>query len=65
METVVQVGQGQLRGSVENGLHIFKGVPYAAPIDGTNRFRAPQPRESQAANGATGDSRSAVVAPKT
>ena len=46
METVVQVGQGQLRGSVDNGLHIFKGVPYAAPIDGPNRFRAPQPRES-------------------
>ena len=46
METVVQVAQGQLRGSVENGLHIFKGVPYAAPIDGPNRFRAPQRRES-------------------
>ena len=46
METVVQVEQGQLRGSVVNGLHIFKGVPYAAPIDGPNRFRAPQPRES-------------------
>jgi para-nitrobenzyl esterase len=46
METVVQVAQGQLRGSVENGLHIFKGVPFAAPINGANRFRAPQPRES-------------------
>lgn len=29
METFVQVAQGQLRGSVENGLHIFEGVPYA------------------------------------
>jgi hypothetical protein len=46
METVVQVAQGQLQGSVENGLHIFKGVPFAASIDGANRFRAPQPRES-------------------
>jgi len=46
MELVIQVAQGQLRGSIENGLHIFKGVPYAAPIDGPNRFRAPQPRES-------------------
>ena len=46
MNTQVNISTGALRGSIENGLHIFKGVPYAAPIDGTNRFRAPQPRES-------------------
>ena len=46
MNTQVNISTGALRGSIENGLHIFKGVPYAAPIDGPNRFRAPQPRES-------------------
>ena len=46
METIVKVAQGDVRGSVEGDLSVFRGVPYAAPIDGVNRFRAPQPRES-------------------
>lgn len=32
---------GQLRGAVEDGLHIFKGVPYAGSPAAGNRFKAP------------------------
>jgi para-nitrobenzyl esterase len=31
-----------VRGSVANGIHTFKGIPYAAPPFGANHFRPPQ-----------------------
>lgn len=34
---------GQLRGALQDGLHIFKGVPYAGSPAGANRFKAPPP----------------------
>lgn len=34
---------GAVRGSEEEGVARFLGIPYAAPPFGTNRFRAPQP----------------------
>lgn len=34
---------GLLEGSLEDGLQIFRGVPYAAAPVGANRWRAPQP----------------------
>lgn len=34
---------GQIRGEVRDGIHVFRGVPYAAPPVGPNRFRPPQP----------------------
>lgn len=34
--------QGLLAGSTDAGLSIFRGVPYAAPPVGANRWRAPQ-----------------------
>src|SRR5438093_7819344 len=40
---VLQTTQGRLRGSAEGGVASFKGVPYAAPPFGANRFRAPAP----------------------
>ena len=43
MDTVVKTTQGKLRGRREDGLHVFRGVPYAAPPVGDLRFRAPQP----------------------
>src|SRR5690242_14732850 len=43
MNSVVKTRYGEIRGSVSNGVNTFKGVPYAAPPFGTNRFRAPQP----------------------
>ena len=38
---VVKTNKGQLRGIHENGVLVFKGVPYAGPSDGANRFKPP------------------------
>jgi carboxylesterase type B len=45
MESVVRTVDGALRGSVAGGIHVFLGVPYAAPPFGANRLRPPQPVE--------------------
>ena len=40
----VSTPQGPVLGEVgETGIHVFKGIPYAAPPVGDYRFRAPQP----------------------
>jgi para-nitrobenzyl esterase len=41
--TVVSISTGRLQGAVEGGVHAFRGIPYAAPVGGANRFRRPQP----------------------
>src|ERR1035438_2151823 len=38
---VVKTTKGKLRGMEENGVLVFKGVPYAGPCDGANRFKPP------------------------
>jgi para-nitrobenzyl esterase len=40
---IVETVSGKLRGSLDNGIHTFKGVPYGASTAGHNRFRSPQP----------------------
>ena len=45
MGAVVEVRQGELRGAVADGVHVFLGVPYAAPPFGAIRLRPPQPVE--------------------
>jgi carboxylesterase type B len=40
---VVKTRSGLARGYVADGVHIFKGVPYAAAPVGVNRLRSPQP----------------------
>ena len=40
---VVAVDSGKLRGSEAGGILSWKGIPFAAPTVGTNRWRAPQP----------------------
>ena len=40
----ISTPQGPVTGEVgETGIHVFKGIPYAAPPVGDFRFRAPQP----------------------
>ena len=45
MKTVVNTRQGAVRGSMADGVVSFKGVPYAAPPFGPNRFQPPRPHE--------------------
>jgi para-nitrobenzyl esterase len=42
-DVVVETRHGKVRGTIAGGINKFKGIPYAAPPFGTNRFRAPQP----------------------
>ncbi|MFM1751776.1 MAG: Carboxylesterase [Actinomycetota bacterium] len=43
MGAIVSTSSGLIEGGIENGVHAFRGIPYAASTDGANRFRAPQP----------------------
>jgi len=40
---VVKVDGGELSGMAENGVRVFKGIPFAAPPVGALRWKAPQP----------------------
>lgn len=42
-EVTAKVDGGVIAGEVVDGLHVFKGIPFAAPPLGANRWRAPQP----------------------
>ncbi|MEP7145362.1 MAG: carboxylesterase family protein, partial [Ferruginibacter sp.] len=39
----VKVANGMLQGIYENGLTVYKGIPFAAPPVGNLRWKAPQP----------------------
>jgi para-nitrobenzyl esterase len=41
----VKVEQGIVQGTIDDGLRIFKGIPFAAPPVGDLRWKAPQPAE--------------------
>ncbi|MEX2373590.1 MAG: carboxylesterase/lipase family protein [Dehalococcoidia bacterium] len=41
----VTTSLGALRGAREDGLAVFRGIPFAAPPTGDRRFRAPAPHE--------------------
>lgn len=46
MQTVVRTRRGAVQGSTADGVATFKGIPYAAPPFGPNRFQPPRPAES-------------------
>lgn len=39
----IHTAEGALRGAVDDGIFVFKGIPYAAPPVGPLRWRAPKP----------------------
>lgn len=41
--SIVSTRNGDVRGLVEDGIHVFRGIPYAAPPFGADRFGPPQP----------------------
>ncbi|MDQ8727871.1 carboxylesterase family protein [Bradyrhizobium sp. LHD-71] len=42
----VETRQGKVRGTIKDGINVFKGIPYAASTSGANRFRQPQPPQA-------------------
>jgi para-nitrobenzyl esterase len=44
-QSIVSTKSGQVEGFVHNDLHVFKGIPYAAPPVGKLRWLPPQPVE--------------------
>ena len=43
---VVDTASGKVRGLVNNGVYVFRGIPYGAPTSGPNRFLAARKPES-------------------
>jgi para-nitrobenzyl esterase len=46
MGATVRIATGQVSGSQDQGVHAFKGIPYAAPPVGERRLRPPTPPAS-------------------
>lgn len=44
-DPVVSTPYGAVRGRYEDGVAVFRGIPYAAPPFGARRFRPPVPPE--------------------
>lgn len=43
--SVVETQPGKVRGTQQDGLQVFRGIPYAQPPTGALRFRPPEPVE--------------------
>jgi para-nitrobenzyl esterase len=44
-QPVLDIASGKIRGYAQDGINIFKGIPYGAPASGENRFQPPRPAE--------------------
>ena len=42
-KTIVETKSGKIKGTCQEGLYIFKGIPYVAPPAGEFRWLPPQP----------------------
>jgi len=43
---IVEIRSGRIRGAIQDGVRVFRGIPYGADTTGANRFlpaRAPRP----------------------
>jgi len=40
---IVQLKSGKVQGIISDGVMLFKGIPYAGPVGGSHRWKAPQP----------------------
>lgn len=40
---VIEINSGEIQGTIENGLHVLRGIPYAAAPVGDLRWQVPQP----------------------
>jgi para-nitrobenzyl esterase len=47
-ETIVETSNGRVQGRVEEGLKVFRGIPYGGDTGGRNRFMPPTPGEKWA-----------------
>ena len=45
---IVETSYGKIQGQVRSDLHVFRGIPFAAPPVGERRWLAPEPPESWA-----------------
>ncbi|MFC5652767.1 carboxylesterase family protein [Paenibacillus solisilvae] len=40
---IIDISSGKVKGIEVNGVHVFRGIPYAAPPIGRLRFKPPEP----------------------
>lgn len=45
MSRIVETSTGRVEGETQEGVTVFRGIPFAAPPTGRGRFRAPAPHE--------------------
>jgi para-nitrobenzyl esterase len=46
LENIIKTKYGKIQGYYENGIEIYKGIPYAEPPIGDLRFRPPVAKEA-------------------